>query len=374
MKVAFLVDGSLDQISGGYVYDRRLVDHLRSQGDQVEVLSLPAGSYLRRWRTNFDARLLSRLVDMDADIVLEDELSHPGLLRLNSSLRRQWSAPIVTIVHHLRSSEPAAWPLPAVYASVERAYLRSVDGFVFNSRATRRAVENLMGDAAPAIVAPPAGDRLRPSLTDEAIQRRTHETGPLRLLFVGNLIRRKGLLTLLDGLAALPASLVKLTVVGDAAFEPAHAAAVRRRIDRGRLGDRVELLGPLYDDRLASRMADSHVLVVPSLYEGFGIVYLEAMGFGLPAIGGTAGGAAEIIREGENGFLVQPGDSHTLTERLRLLAQDRSRLEVMSLAAHRTYRAQPTWARTGDVIRQFLVESLRRPVIHSFPMAKEESI
>jgi glycosyltransferase involved in cell wall biosynthesis len=196
----------------------------------------------------------------------------------------------------------------------------------------------------------------------------------LRLLFVGNLIRRKGLLSLLDAMAELPPSVAQLEVVGDATFDAGYAAIVRRRIEQRRLSDRVRLTGPLYDERLAERLAASHLLVVPSEYEGFGIVYLEAMAFGVPAIGSVAGGASEVIRDGENGYLVPPGDVAALVGRIRNLALNRIHLETMSLAALRTFRAHPTWRESAERVRRFLADEIARPARHPFPAPMEEPI
>ena len=69
--------------------------------------------------------------------------------------------------------------------------------------------------------------------------------------------------------------------------------AIRRQIEDAGLAPRVSLLGALPARELAARCAASHLLAVPSSYEGFGIVYLEGMQFGLPAIAGTAGAAKE---------------------------------------------------------------------------------
>ena len=63
-------------------------------------------------------------------------------------------------------------------------------------------------------------------------------------------------------------------------------------------------------------MTQHQVLAVPSLYEAFGIAYLEAMGFGLPVIASSAGGAHELITQGEHGFLVAPGDAATLAQHI----------------------------------------------------------
>ena len=79
----------------------------------------------------------------------------------------------------------------------------------------------------------------------------------------------------------------------------------------------VTLTGVISDAELAAILGRSHVLVVPVEYEGFGTAYLEGMGFGLPAIGTTSGGAGEIIADGVNGYLVPPNDPTMLADRLQ---------------------------------------------------------
>jgi glycosyltransferase involved in cell wall biosynthesis len=98
---------------------------------------------------------------------------------------------------------------------------------------------------------------------------------------------------------------------------------------------------------------------VPSSFEGYGIVYLEGMCFGLPAIGTTAGAASEIISEGVNGFLIGPGDAELLADRLKLLNGKRDVLIRMSLAARARYLRQPKWEQTASQIREFLLKQIR---------------
>jgi glycosyltransferase involved in cell wall biosynthesis len=95
-------------------------------------------------------------------------------------------------------------------------------------------------------------------------------------------------------------------------------------------------------------------MVVPSSYEGFGIVYLEGMGFGLPAIGTTAGAASEVITHGEDGYLIEPDDDVTLARILDELANDRELLVRLSLNALNRYSSQPRWEETAKGIREFL--------------------
>jgi glycosyltransferase involved in cell wall biosynthesis len=143
-------------------------------------------------------------------------------------------------------------------------------------------------------------------------------------------------------------------VAGSLTADPSYAGAIRRRINAGGLGGQVSLLGTLPAPELAAALLASHLLAVPSSYEGFGIAYLEAMRFGLPAIAGTAGAAQEIVNHGVNGFLVPPGNPQALAGFLRLLAGDRKRLAAMSLAAYQSYAAHPTWRESAGRVRDFL--------------------
>lgn len=355
MRIGLLIYGSLETLSGGYLFDRKLVEHLRRQGDQVEVIALPWRNYLRHLGDNFSPGLADQLKALRVDILLQDELNHPSLFRLNQALRSRRLYPLVSIVHHLRCSEARpAWQ-NWIYARIERRYLESVDGFIFNSQTTRRSVEALAGGSRPGVVAYPGGDRLAPDITDEQIAARARQPGPLRLLFLGNLIPRKGLHTLLEALARLPPDSWLLEVIGGSHFDPGYARDMQRRADHVGLASRVRFLGTQLDEALSRLMRASHALVVPSSYEGYGIAYLEGMGFGLPAIAGAAGAAGEIVTPGQDGFLVEPGDVDELAGCLRRLVEDRELLLALGLGARRRYLRHPTWEESGAMIRTFLV-------------------
>ncbi len=116
----------------------------------------------------------------------------------------------------------------------------------------------------------------------------------------------------------------------------------------------VFLHGSLDKELLIEKLNQSHILVVPSSYEGFGIVYLEGMGFGLPAIGTTAGAAGEIIEHGQTGYLIAPSDSKSLADHIQSLTEDRGLLTRLSLRARERYARQPSWEETAKNIREFL--------------------
>jgi glycosyltransferase involved in cell wall biosynthesis len=360
MHLGLIIYGSLDSLSGGYLYDRRLVTHLRSQGDSVEIISLPWRNYLLHLKDNFSFRLFHRLADLQVDLLLQDELNHPSLFILNYRLRKQISYPIVSIVHLLRSTEAFSEWQSRIHRLVERRYLSSVDGFIYNSLTTCQEVENLLREARvqlpPGLVAYPGGDQLNPEISEAEIMHRLQQNDTLQLLFVGNIIPRKGLDVLLNALEKMPTDLWRLTVVGSSHANPSYVQAVSRQISKDGLTSRVNFAGVLGDRELANYMKASHLLVVPSYYEGFGIVYLEGLGFGLPAIGTTRGAAKEIITHGLNGFLISTGDAFELSGYLIELAQNRKRLLEMSLAAHQSYRSHPTWDESMKDVRKFLTE------------------
>jgi glycosyltransferase involved in cell wall biosynthesis len=355
MKFGLVIYGLLDTLSGGYLYDRKLVAYLRSQGDTVEIISLPWRNYAAHLTDNFSFRL-----PRDFDLLIQDELNHPSLISAN---RVPHLFPVISLVHHLRCSEQRpAWQ-NWFYRLIEKRYLNSVDGFIFNSETTENAVNGLMEDRKPSIVAYPPTDRFGHPMSEDELVARAHEPGPLRLLFLGNVIRRKGLHTLLEAISFQP-SAFSLDVVGPLNAEPTYVSQMQRIVEVSGLKSKVTFQGPLDNEQLITRLKSAHVLVVPSSYEGFGIVYLEGMAFGLPAIGTTSGGVAEIIADGETGYLIPPDDATALAEKLSTLAGDRGLLARMSVNALEHYRQQPTWVETAGAIRQFLLKMIEKHAIH----------
>jgi glycosyltransferase involved in cell wall biosynthesis len=236
---------------------------------------------------------------------------------------------------------------------VEKQYLSSVDGFIFNSVTTKGVVSGIIGEGVPSIIAYPPTDRFGNPISAQDIQKRGKEPGPLKLVFLGNIIPRKGLHTLLQALHRQGFDFT-LDIIGSLTADPMYAREMRQMVNDYHLSDKVIFQGHFKTHALNERLRHSHVLVVPSSYEGFGIVYLEGMAFGMPAVGTTAGAASEIIRDGQTGYLINPGDSVTLATRLQALSQDRELLTRLSQQALVRYEAQPTWERTAENIRQFL--------------------
>ncbi len=176
---------------------------------------------------------------------------------------------------------------------------------------------------------------------------------------MGLVIERKGLLPLLRALAGVDRDHWRLDVVGDTTLVPDYVRQVQQTIDTHGLASNVRFAGTLPTEALAERFADSHLLCMPFAFEGFGIVTLEALNFGMPVLGCAAGATPELIRHGGNGLLFDRDDHRAVRAAVQALHADRRRLLRMSVAAHEAARAHPTWQDSMQRIEQFLENLLR---------------
>ncbi len=354
MNVGLVLYGDLNTVTGGFLYDRKIREYLLDAGDTIETYSLPWPSYNRGLMQGLFSGFANYFEPSSFDILLQDELAHPSLLFMNKRLSNRKAPLIIAIVHHMRCSENrSAWK-NLFYRVIERYYLQTAHGFIFNSHATHAAVKSLVGDNKPSTIAQPGGDRFGYTISEEEIRIKAFHRGSLEIVFLGNIIPRKGLHMLVEALARLKNPSWHLNIVGDLNHDPQYTARTRERIRVLGLNTKIEFAGPVDDTSVGECLRKSHLLVVPSSYEGFGIVYLEAMGFGVPAIGSIAGGATEIITHGVNGFLVGQGDSLQLASYIDSLNRDRERLFSMAVAALRRFSQHPSWADTGRKVHQFL--------------------
>lgn len=363
MKIGLIIYGSLDTLSGGYLYDRQLVMHLRAAGHQVDLLSLPWRTYADHLRDNLRIKWMRQIARARYDFLLQDELNHPSLFLLNLAWQQRCTTPIISIVHHLRASESHPAHHMPLYRAVEKQYLRSVDGFIFNSHTTRRTVQQFMGKEKPHVIAYPAADhRHPPSHRDviTAISTRLHANAPLHLLFIGNLMPRKGLHTVLNAVQRLPHHAWHLHVVGSPEVDPTYIHAMRHRANILSLSPHITWHGRVSDEKLTNLLSTSDLLVMPS-YEGFGIVFLEAMAYGIPVIAANVGAAPEIITPSVNGYLCHPNDDIELSHKLKLLLDNRVHLAALAYHARLRYEQHPSWAQSAATAISWLHENQTYP-------------
>ena len=178
MKLLFVVYGSLQQISGGYLYDRMVIDYLEDQGVRVELLQLPPCPYLLCPLHNFRAAL-RRVFTADAayDCIVIDELTHPSVFLAAS--RRSTAVPVVVLLHHLKARERIGLLRRGPVRLMEGRLLRSSDAVIVNSRTTKDTIRALARTAGAVYVCPPGCDALSGSACRPARDRQAGSQSPV---------------------------------------------------------------------------------------------------------------------------------------------------------------------------------------------------
>lgn len=350
MRIALCIYGELSTISGGYIYDKQLINMLRNYNYEIKIFSLSRDDYFKAILDNARMYTVQQIATYDPHVVVQDHLIHPSIFLLNYILRKRIHAPLVALVHHLRSSESHGAIENNLYGRVERLFFDSVDACIFNSYTTKRSVEQLLENTMPCVVAYPGRGQEPPSQSYQ-VQKKLDQ---FELLFVGNVIRRKGLDVLVAALGRCLDAGWHLTVVGDLETDREYVEEIRHQIQELGLQQRVTFLGQVSNKHLRQLYARCYILTVPSRYEGFGMVYLEALGFATPVIASKAGAAKEFIEDGREGFLVEPEDPVELARRIRYLIARPDVVASMGKHARTAWEAHPTWEETGRKVNAFL--------------------
>lgn len=186
---------------------------------------------------------------------------------------------------------------------------------------------------------------------------RTDEPGPLKLLYAGRMTAEKGIDTIFEALVELekdqPHPDVHLQLAGGGL--DAYLTELREKVAQMGLTGRVTFLGRLPAHEMPNLMQACDVLIVPSIWpEPFARVVLEGMVCRATVVATPTGGTGEIIRDGENGMLFPPGDSHALANRIRTLAGNPALRKQLSEAGWQTVMNHFTKRKMMDAIEDFL--------------------
>ena len=332
MKVALLVPGPFDSVSGGYNYDRRLVDGFRALGHGAEVVEL-AG----RHPLPDDAALAAARAALDAlspdAVPVVDGLGLPAFAPVADALAERRA---VALVHH-----PTA--LETGFPETDRERLRATERDLFGRVArivttspltARRLVEDFGVDPERVGVVEPG--------TDPA-PRAAGSGGPgVALLSVGALVPRKGhdvLLRALGGLADLD---WHLTIAGPEDRDPVHAHGLRALAEELGIAQRVAFAGAVDAAALDALYAGADAFALASHWEGYGMAVAEALARGLP-VAVAAGGALAELAPADAAVVSPPGDHVSLGKGLRRLLFDERLRRGMADAAWRAGQRLPRW-------------------------------
>ncbi|APU19300.1 glycosyltransferase family 4 protein [Actinoalloteichus sp. GBA129-24] len=280
-------------------------------------------------------------------------VAHPAI-----ALAEAAEVPLVTTLHATEAGRHSGWlsqPLNQQIHSIEWWLANRADQLITCSVAMRHEAAQLF-DVEPAEIAvlhngiSPNPWRVSPAKVAEARASVQAKDAPL-LLFFGRIEWEKGAQ---DAVAALPAIRrshpgAVLAIAGQGGYQDRLVDEARRH----RVRRAVRLTGQLPDQELAALLAAADVVVLPSRYEPFGIVALEAAAAGAPLVASTAGGLGEVVRDGETGLSFAPGDVAGLTAGVRRVLADPASAARRASAARDRLSTDFAWpaiaAATADV-------------------------
>ena len=335
MRVAKVIVGDIDNLTGGYLYEKKLVEYLRQQGHRADIVSIPNLPYGLQFLANLWLPLY--FLVRKYDVIIEDEMAHTAVCLFNLWARYVTRTRIVAIVHMFSWIAAGGNWLGPLVRSIEKTMLSSADLIIANSRHTKEAAEK-MGLPADAIAV------VYPGLDTGLVRETTpRHSDTMRLLFVGNWDPRKGLDTLVDALSLLENPGIVLDIVGEDSFHPRYAKRVRRSVAASGMENSIRFHGRVGRESITRFYSQADVFVLPSSYEPFGIVFAEAMSFGLPIVAADAGGIPELVEHEDNGLLVPPNDATALAAAIDRLSSNADLRERLGKRSYEKSRRLNTW-------------------------------
>ncbi|WP_456269902.1 glycosyltransferase family 4 protein [Kushneria sp. AK178] len=306
-RLTLIVAGRPDQLTGGYIYDRRIVEALRESGIAVEVIGLD-GRF--PWPDDIARESLQRALGgcTDRSLVVVDGLAASAMPEVLAVHAHRLT--LVGLIHHPLGDETGLDDGQRdTLLQLECQALQTVAGIIVTSRFTRRRLIELGVDEARISV-------VEPGITPVPVAPADNDTP--QLLCIATLIPRKGQHLLLEALADLKAHDWHCDLIGDDTRDERYTERLRELIIEHQLEARVTLHGALPPEALEAHWRQSDLFVLPSFYEGYGMVITEALAHGLPVITTTGGALADTL-PASAGVHVPPDDVPALRHALRSL-------------------------------------------------------
>jgi len=336
--ITFIVPGPIEQITGGYLYDRRVIEGLRAAGRPVGLLELMGQFPDADWTAKASAASVLGVLGDGSAICIDGLALSAFEDALPAAAGR---LDIIVLVHHALALETGLGADEAArYAALERKLLPLCRGVLCPSPRSAADVAAYGVPAERIAVVPPGTDRVA------GIAAPVERDGPVRLLTVATLTPRKGHRLLIEALAALDRRDWQLTAIGSLERDEETVSAVRALIAEQGLSPYIDLAGEWPPEELSTAYRAADLFVLPSYYEGYGMAYAEAMAHGLPVIGTDAGAIPETV-PATAGILVPAGDRAALAGALDRMIGDGALRRTYAAGARAAAAGLVDWAETA---------------------------
>lgn len=344
MRILFVIPGDINLPTGGYRYDKEIVNAWKASGIDVELISLE-GDYPFPSDQEKSNALDAVKKFPDADVAVVDGLLGGVLPEFIQKLSN--AMPVVALIHHPLCLENGLNDkIAKALKTSEKKGLKFVSQIITTSPATTKTVSKLFGFDRSKI------HTILPGVKRTQISRGS-ESQTTHLLCVGSIIERKDHKTLLQALSTLKYLDWRLDCYGSTEFDKELYAQIQDIITKENLSKKVTFHGAVSDERLDAAYATSDIFVLPSLFEGYGMVYAEAIVRGLPVIATTAGAIPDTVPE-TCGILVEPNNIEMLAQALEKLITNEEMLNKFRQNAINAEPTFPTWQNSATRFAEIL--------------------
>jgi glycogen(starch) synthase len=309
----------------------RTAPYLQRLGEHARVIRL--GLPVRRFRQLYapQAAVLAPILATRADLVHVHLGEDLAVVPVGAAAARLHRLPLVLTVHTslrhtLAVGDLRSAILKAIGGPIERWGEHFAEAVLVITPRLRGLLLSDGVEENRLHLIPPG---VNPSLFEGPFEDPFEGVGKPRVLFVGRLAPQKGVHALVAAAALIENPSARVLLVGDGP----EREALEREAERIGVGDRVRFLGFFAHERLPAAMAHADFLVLSSVYEELGTVLLEAMWSGLPIVASRTGGIPDVIEDGVNGLLVEPGDPEALARAIDRLLADRDLARRLSEGA-----------------------------------------
>lgn len=361
MNKVFFLTGAIPPQTGGELYNYQLSQYLDKLGWEQENISLhERKTYLRLGRIPIVGNILSSLIFAiilfrNRGILVEDHYFSKYLFLTNFIHSFFLGSKIVVLVHLFYNYESHDKFVIRRFINriIERFRLYFADLIITTSEYSKNEIVSVGINPELVHVLPPGLDRdkfknLSSKIKSDSEDRKT-------ILCVGNYVPRKGIIYLIEALAKIKNNSLTLHLVGNRKNNSAYYNQLKHAVEKFKLTECVVFHDGADQENLKKLYASADIFVLPSFKETFGIVFLEAMHYGLPIITTNVSAMPELIEENQNGLLVPPADSEALAKAISKLIENPELIKAMGETGRKkiahSYYWEQTCSRFADILK-----------------------
>lgn len=338
-NIVMIISNDSEPKCGGDMYFYELIKYFRRKDSKLVVIGFNSiSNKIKRSRVVCNLWFFFIIAKHKKAIIIQEAYFKNYLVICNILTRIFTRSKIVIFIQELRRF-PVSGIRRVCSKMTLRCFLKTADIVIGNSEYLRREVISENYPEKRVFCIPPSYQKLTGPTDEKKNKKNEHIT----ILCVGNYREIKGQKYLIEALKMINNSSVILYLVGSPDRDYPYYLNLKDQVIKYSLEKQVFFTGWLQGKDLARMYLSADIFVLPSIYEAYGIVLLEAMSFALPIVASKVGGISEIVKNGENGFLSLPSNPSALASALLKLIESKELRVTLGERGYEMLKSLPNW-------------------------------